>query len=192
NNGKEALAALEQQGFDAVLMDVQMPEMDGLEAARAIRRTEQGTAAHVPIIALTANAMKGDYEQCLAAGMDGYLSKPIQAAALYAAVEAFASAGPRAEAETPPGSVLDWTRALGRVGGSEELLRQLAHLFVKESGKLLAEVRQAVTSADAARLRRAAHTLKGSADCFAAKPLVEAAERLECMGRDRNLAGAEE
>jgi signal transduction histidine kinase/CheY-like chemotaxis protein len=192
NNGKEALAALEQQDFDAVLMDVQMPEMDGLEAARAIRHKEQGTGAHVRIIALTANAMKGDCEQCLAAGMDGYLAKPFQAEALYAAVEACAPAVPAAGAGTPPGAVLDWTRALERVGGSEELLRQLAHLFVKESGKLLAEVRQAVASADASRLRRAAHTLKGSADCFAAKPVVDAAQRLEFMGRDRNLAGTEE
>jgi CheY-like chemotaxis protein len=77
-NGREALEALEKQTFDLILMDVQMPEMDGFEATSAIREREKHTGAHIPIIALTAHAMKGDMERCLAAGMDGYLSKPIR------------------------------------------------------------------------------------------------------------------
>jgi CheY-like chemotaxis protein len=86
-NGKEALAALERHGFDLVLMDVQMPEMDGLEATRVIREQEKETGGHVPIIAMTAYAMKGDRERCLEAGMDAYVSKPIQAGELFQAIE---------------------------------------------------------------------------------------------------------
>src|SRR5208337_4987123 len=86
-NGREALKALEKEEFDLVLMDVSMPEMDGLEAARAIRAAEQTTGAHLPIIAMTAHAMKGDRERCLAAGMDGYLAKPVQARELFAVAQ---------------------------------------------------------------------------------------------------------
>ncbi len=190
NNGREALAALERQAFDVVLMDVQMPEMDGLEATRAIRAREKPAGGRVPIIAMTANAMKGDREECLAAGMDSYIAKPIQAEALYAAVESFAPTSTYPE-KSPGGQILDWKVARERVAGNEELLRQLANLFLKECGKSMADVRQSITTGDVARLRRAAHTLRGSADYFAAAPVVEVARQLEQMGRDRNLAGAE-
>ena len=88
-NGREALEALRKDTFDLVLMDVQMPEMDGLEATRALRDTEQGSGIHLPVIALTAHAMKGDLDRCLAAGMDGYLSKPIPAAELLRTIETY-------------------------------------------------------------------------------------------------------
>jgi two-component system sensor kinase len=193
NNGHEVLLALEKQKFDVVLMDVQMPEMDGMEATRAIRRREQHTGRHIPIIAMTAHAMKGDREECLAAGMDGYITKPIQAQQLYATVEAYPGSeqvveSPGVHAKAP----LEWPTALARVGGSKELLRRLAGLFLKECVKVMAEIRQTITSGDSLRLRRAAHTLKGSADCFAAKPTVEAAFNLELMGKEGNLARVEE
>jgi CheY-like chemotaxis protein len=89
-NGREALEALKKQTFDLVLMDVQMPEMDGFEATRAIRESETLTRAHIPIVALTAHAMKGDQDRCLAAGMDAYLSKPIHAADLLTIAESYA------------------------------------------------------------------------------------------------------
>jgi len=88
-NGRQALAALEQENFDVVLMDVQMPEMDGFEATAAIRLREQGTGRHLPIIAMTAHAMRGDQERCLAAGMDGYISKPIRAQELIDLLDRF-------------------------------------------------------------------------------------------------------
>jgi CheY-like chemotaxis protein len=91
NDGEEAVAAAENGGFDLILMDVQMPKMSGLEAATAIRNRERGTARHVPIIAMTANAMKGDKERCLETGMDGYVSKPIQAGYLLETIAQFTS-----------------------------------------------------------------------------------------------------
>src|SRR5262249_54271245 len=93
-NGREVLAALDRQHFDAVLMDVQMPEMDGFKATAAIRDKEQSSGQHLPIIAMTAHAIKGDRERCLAAGMDGYVSKPIQSAELFAALSV-ATGGPQ-------------------------------------------------------------------------------------------------
>ena len=91
-NGREALAALDRENFDVVLMDVQMPEMDGFDATAAIRAREQDTGRHLPIIAMTAHAMQGDRERCLAAGMDGYIAKPIQARELIDLLEKFSVA----------------------------------------------------------------------------------------------------
>jgi CheY-like chemotaxis protein len=176
-------------------MDVQMPEMDGFEAARAIRRKEKGTGTHQPIIAMTAHAMKGDRERCLAAGMDGYLAKPIHANTLYEAVEAISPAAMRdigpSLASPPSDDVLNWDAALRRVGGRADLLQNIVKLFSTESTKLLGEIRQAIHARDAARLRRVAHSLKGSADCFAAGPVVAAALRLEIMGQQKHFADAE-
>ena len=195
NNGLEALAMLEKHTFDVVLMDVQMPEMDGFEASAAIRRKEKGTDKHQPIIAMTAHAMKGDRERCLAAGMDGYLAKPIHANALYEAVEAI-TPGERSEVEPTlpePTSqeVLDWDSALRRVGGRADLLNNMVKLFFTESEKLRGDIRQAIEARDAAKLRRVAHSLKGSADCFAAGPVVAAALRLEIMGQESQFTDAE-
>jgi CheY-like chemotaxis protein len=193
-NGREALAALERGPFDVVLMDVQMPEMDGLQATAALRVREKGTGRHTPVIALTAYALKGDRERCLAAGMDGYLTKPVRAECLYQALEGLAPEGGAGSGDgaSPAGAALDWGAALKRVAGHEDLLRQLAHLFLKEAGTWVPELRQAVTQRDAAKVRRLAHTVKGSAATFAAEPTVQAALRLEVMGRDGDLAGAGE
>jgi CheY-like chemotaxis protein len=197
NNGHEALAALGGQAFDVVLMDVQMPDMDGMEATTAIRRRERQTGAHVPIVAMTAHAMKGDRERCLAAGMDGYLSKPIHAQTLYETVESLAPPSPPAAARKgpsaagPPETIVAWEAALERVGGSKEFLQELAELFVKESPRMLAEIRASLDAGDALRLRRAGHTLKGSADCLGGTLVVAAAARLELLGRDGQLDATE-
>lgn len=196
NTGKEALAALEKESFDVVLMDVQMPEMDGLEATAAIRHHEAATGGHVPIIAMTAHALKGDRERCLAAGMDGYLPKPIDALALYDAVEAIRPSprAPAVEEELPPAgtAVVDWEAALQRLCGQTAFLKQMAKLFCQECAHMMAEIRQAITNRDARGLRLAAHSLKGAASCYAAKSTVAAAYRLEVLGRAGDWTGVEE
>jgi two-component system, sensor histidine kinase and response regulator len=198
NNGREALAALERERFDLVLMDVQMPELDGFEATAAIRVQEREEGGHLPIVAMTAHAMKGDRERCLAAGMDDYLSKPIRADELYETVErvgtrpetaattdgAGPGSGPASDSGGPnmDSSPLDWQEALERIGGSEETLRDLVEVFLAEYPTMLREIRAAIESGATDELRRAAHTLKGSAALFVAEPTVRAALRLEQMG----------
>jgi CheY-like chemotaxis protein/HPt (histidine-containing phosphotransfer) domain-containing protein len=216
-DGKVALAALEraaapdERPFDLVLMDVQMPEMGGFDATAAIRAREAQTGGHLPIIAMTAHAMKGDRERCLEAGMDGYVSKPIQAAALLAAIEEMLPllparstdtpgvpppAVPKSEAGAPPevaeGEVLDKAELLKRVEDDMDLLGELAALFGESCPKQLAAVRAAIAERDAAALERAAHAIKGSVGNFAARSPFEAALRLELMGHEGELTGAEE
>jgi two-component system sensor histidine kinase/response regulator len=192
-NGKEAVAAVARDEFDAVLMDVQMPEMDGLEAAAAIRRAEKATGRHIPIIAMTAHAMKGDRERCLEAGMDDYISKPIQSEVLYEVLERVAAAHRSTGAtETDCEQWVDLTAALRRVRGRKEALEKLVRLFLKESVELQSAIRQALADADAPRLEKAAHTLRGSLECFGARPAAEAALQLELKGRQRDLTAASE
>jgi signal transduction histidine kinase/CheY-like chemotaxis protein len=215
-NGREALSAWAAESFDAVLMDVQMPEMDGLQATAAIRARERGTGRHTPIVALTAHVMKGDRERCLEAGMDAYVSKPMRADDLFATlvrlVPAAAAgadlprpgAGPgdsgpksRASARGMPNNgkrgepVFNRRTALEQVEGDCELLRTMVQLFGKQSGNLLAEIRAATACRDGAALELAAHTLKGSLGSFGAGGAAETALRLELMGRTGELAGAD-
>jgi CheY-like chemotaxis protein len=180
SNGREALATLDRESFDLVLMDVQMPVMDGFEATAAIRSQERESGAHVPVIALTAHAMSGDRERCLETGMDGYLAKPIRADELYAAVE-----GP---AEAP----LDHDVALRRTGGKPQVLAQIAQLFLDEGPRLLGDIRRSLTDRAFKEMERAAHTLKGSADLFGAQAVVNVAWRLEKMGREQDVKGADD
>ena len=191
NNGKEALAALAAEAFDLVLMDVHMPEMDGYEATAAIRAAEIISGGHMPIIAMTASAMQGDRERCLEAGMDGYVAKPVNAKQLFAVIGEFASPPGRMPAESAAASQadgaaapLDWAQALAQIEGNEALLQEMATLFFEECPKLLAAMQTAIAQGAAADLRRAAHTLKGEADIFAAEPTAAAASRLETVGRD--------
>jgi CheY-like chemotaxis protein/HPt (histidine-containing phosphotransfer) domain-containing protein len=196
-NGKLALDVLEAQAFDLVLMDVQMPEMDGFDATAAIRKREASSGTHIPIIAMTAHAMKGDRERCLQAGMDAYISKPVQSEELLKLVEALgvAATATSPDASSTPvnestGEVLDRAVALARVDGDETLLADLARLLLEESPKMLAAVQAAVSEGDARRLERAAHSLKGAVSTFAAHAAVEAAVRLERLGRAGDLAEA--
>jgi len=195
-HGKEALATLDEGGpgaFDLVLMDVQMPEMDGFEATAVIRKKEEVTGTHLPIIAMTAHAMKGDRERCLAAGMDDYLSKPVKREELLDAIERHSYESPVPEKERlarkPP--ALDRAAVLARLDGDEELLAELAGLFIQESPKLLAAIQQAIERADPKGLERAAHALKGSVGNFAVPTAVKAAQTLETMGREGDLAAAD-
>ncbi|MFB3854450.1 MAG: response regulator [Vicinamibacterales bacterium] len=191
-NGRQAVEAAAAARFDVALMDVQMPEMNGLEATLAIRASEQGTGDRLPIIAMTAHAMKGDRDRCIAAGMDDYISKPIDPNEVLAAVVRLGARRANCAADPPcpsatAGPVLDADAALARAGGDMALLQELAELFAEVRPKLMADVRQAVASLDAAGLERAAHALKGSVANFGARRAVEAALELEAAGREGRL-----
>ncbi len=191
-NGREAAAALGRDTFDVVLMDVQMPEMDGLAAAAAIRQRETGTGRHVPILALTANAMKGDREKCLAAGMDGYVTKPLRAAELWDALQGVVPVeGPADPREEPP-PVLVLDAALGSVGGDRGLLLEMVALFKETGPGLLSTIEDGLDKGEPRKVENAAHSLKGSAGVFGAQALMQAAERLESMGREGRLEGGRE
>jgi len=196
-NGREALALLEKEAFDLVLMDVQMPELDGLETTAAIRERERVRGGHLPIVAVTAHAMKGDAERCLAAGMDGYVAKPLQPRELEAAIARVVTPGSQegpasaVPASPPPPGVVDFPRLLERVGGDRKALAQLVRIFRTDSPKQAARIRKAIEAGDAPALRSAAHAVKGAVSNFAAPAATEAALRLQRMGDTGHLAGAE-
>jgi CheY-like chemotaxis protein/HPt (histidine-containing phosphotransfer) domain-containing protein len=197
NNGKEAVQLWEQnapQQFDIILMDVQMPEMDGLQAAGYIRNKEKELGRHIPIVAMTAHAMKGDRERCLDGGMDGYISKPITPGGLAKVIEEVLSALACAAIVPQPaakGEKMD-EELLARFGGDVGLLRELAELFIQSCPKMLEDIRDAVHKHDAKALERAAHSLKGCVGNFFSQGARETAQRLELSGKSGDLAGAEE
>jgi PAS domain S-box-containing protein len=191
SNGREAFVAFQAGKFDLIAMDVQMPEMDGLDATSAIRAWEKTAGTHTPIIAMTAHAMEGDRERCLAAGMDGYTSKPIRIGELEHAIAQLISPPnsakvPVSEADQADGAI-DHTALLAGVDGDRRVLRELVRLFLADCPRRLAEIKEAIRRGDAGALGRAAHTLKGSIGNFAAKSAFAAAQRLEIMSRDIDL-----
>ena len=208
-NGREALEMLERVAIDAVLMDVQMPVMGGLEATASIREREKATGGHVPIIAMTAHAMKGDRERCLRAGMDDYVSKPVKPSELYAALERAVPRGPAAtpsdaaeaapagsgaetgrfEAAPESGSVIDRGRLLDRLEGDATLLEEIVRLYHETCPQLMLELRAAAAMRDSQALCRAAHTLKGMVDNFGLPAVTRAFLALESIGREGRLDG---
>jgi CheY-like chemotaxis protein/HPt (histidine-containing phosphotransfer) domain-containing protein len=186
-DGRAALAAIDRELFDVVLMDVQMPEMDGLEATAAIRAREQATGAHLQVVAMTAHAMKGDEERCLDAGMDGYVSKPISAERLFEAIDRVLSSrdtvqqDPSDSAESDGG--IDRAALLRSVDGDLELLRELTTCFLADCPRRVADITSAVARRDGTALEHAAHALKGSAANLAAPTVFRLAQDLERMGR---------
>jgi signal transduction histidine kinase/CheY-like chemotaxis protein/HPt (histidine-containing phosphotransfer) domain-containing protein len=203
NDGHEALALLETQVFDLALMDVQMPEMNGFETTKHIRARESLNGSHpgsqtgkrLPIIAMTANAMNGDRERCLSAGMDGYVSKPIQPAELYQAiVEAYAAASQSTDAATAGEAttepVFDPQLSLALVENDHALLQELIRLFLRESPALLTTIQQSSADGQSDQLKHAAHSLKGIASNFGAQKVVSLAFELEQLGRNGQTSGA--
>ena len=193
NNGREAVSAASKGAFDLVLMDVQMPELDGLEATTLIRARERGTAKHIPIIAMTAHAMKGDREACLASGMDGYISKPIRAAKLFETIDEVLNE--LTDASIVVGGEIasvDWAKALEVVQGDRDLLREIVEAFLTEYPQLLEQIRSSIDTENNELLHRAAHTLKGSMRYFGITQAFEQAYALECMGRDSQFSEAED
>ena len=195
-NSREVLAALEREPFDLMLMDVEMPEMDGLQTASAIRQKERPSDRRLPIIALTARATQEDQDRCLEAGMDGCLSKPIRADELLAVVEGMllATASPAVgePIDSPAEAVFDRSTALSYVDGDIGLLREMAELFLADYPQQMAKIQAAIANGDRQALMRGAHSLKGVVATFAAKATSEAALRLEMMGENGDLLAARE
>ncbi|MDD2901384.1 MAG: response regulator [Syntrophales bacterium] len=188
-NGLEAVEAVKRQPYDVILMDVQMPEMDGLEASRRIKGSE---AAAVPrIIALTADAMQGDREKCLAAGMDDYITKPIQVEALVGALARTRpqSAPEDTKPEEPP--VIDLKKfAEFRETMGADFIGEVLAVFNEDAPELFRSLRQALDVGDAELFRRSAHSLKSNCASFGAVTLAELARELEMLGKEGSLAGA--
>jgi CheY-like chemotaxis protein len=182
-DGRAALAALEQDDFDVLLLDVHMPELDGYEVVTRLRQREHGTGRRLPVIALTARSADGERERCLRAGMDDYLAKPVRAAELFAAIERVVSgregpqpieAGGGAEA-----GLLDAAALLAACDGDDGLLRKMCEHFQTLVPARMAEVSEALRDRNGARLREAAHKLGGMASSFSAA----IAEDVALLGR---------
>ena len=194
--GKQAVDAVAEGGIDLVLMDVQMPEMDGLDATGAIRRSESVSGGHIPIIALTAHAMTGDREACLEAGADEYLAKPINGKKLFALIDTLMGASVEASSTAMRAgsteAVIALDELMERVDGDRELLIDIARTFNDEVPALLANVRQSASARDARGLERAAHALKGACSNFSAAAAVDAMSVLEQAGRSQKFEQIDE
>jgi len=196
-NGKQAIAALERHKFDLVVMDVQMPEMGGIEATEEIRRREKSNGGHIPIFAMTAHAMPGDRERCLDAGMDGYIPKPIDPKSFTHTLEAAVfpsstvAAGERAttSAEEKTDGAIDEDKLLARFDGNRKLLQSLIKTFRQDCPKMMARIRGALSARDPRALAQAAHGLKGSVGNFGNSSAFETAREIEKTGREGKLDG---
>ncbi len=207
--GKAALEALRLEPFDLVLMDLQMPEMGGIQATQLLREREQENGGHIPIVAMTAHAMQGDRERCLTAGMDDYLTKPVQIHSLLGVIERMTSCS--AQPINQPGSkqssqtriagdsqlnpspnvvpglmIFDQEYVLSQLGHDHALLVELASLFLADLPTWLAKAQQAITQADASALTQVGHTLKGALGGLGAKAGVAAALQLEQASTSEN------
>ena len=194
-NGREAVSALAKEPFDLVLMDVQMPEMDGYEATQAIRKNEKATGAHTRIVAMTAHSMKGDRERCLAAGMDGYISKPVKIAALLEILKNVSrppsADKPRSEAPSKSISIND-AAIMAWIGGDQTLFKRMTELFLHDSSETLRALRAAISEGNCKKVEYLAHSLKGSVANFTTQGPYKVAMRLESTAHGGSLEGAAE
>jgi len=203
HNGNQALSMLGSAVFDLVLMDVQMPEMDGLTATRRIRENEKATGSHIPIVAMTAHAMKGDRERCLQAGMDGYITKPLSSHGIEETIAdilgtAYVGTGYKApESASVPDSIpvrssasWDPVHALAKLDGDESLLRELVQIFLDEAPKQLATLQRAIETGDLETIERTSHSLKGELSCLGLANAADKARDLERMGQELALQPA--
>jgi two-component system, sensor histidine kinase and response regulator len=191
DNGRLAIAAAKTGKFDLIAMDVQMPELDGIQATAAIREWEKETGKHTPILAMTAHAMKGDRERCLASGMDSYVTKPIRIGDLEKAIAGlFGGVTAKKAGEPRAGAVVDYAALLAGVGGDQRILRDVARLFLMDCPRQLGEIKAAIRRKNAGELSRAAHTLKGAIGNFTTEKAYQAVKELETLGREGDLRGA--
>jgi two-component system, sensor histidine kinase and response regulator len=192
-NGRQAVDKSAAQRFDVILMDVQMPEMGGLEATAAIRARERDAGGHIPIIALTARAMPGDRERCLAAGMDAYVSKPLRPQELFPAIDLLCApsgqpgAGRAAATAPEPAQKVDRATLLASFGGKATLLADVVGVFLADTPILLGRLRTAARAGDADEVAAAAHAIKGAAGLFSQGEAFESARRLERIARAGDL-----
>lgn len=194
-NGRDAVGHWSAGEFDVVLMDIQMPEMDGLEATRAIRRIEQEKGrSRTPVIALTAHTLDDDRREVTAAGMDDFVAKPIQADVLLAALRRVTAAVPGTidEDAAPPGlrEVMDWDEALARMDGDEGVLAEILALFLQDAPRMLRTLEEARQSGDVHRIERAAHGLKGASATISARTVAPLAREVEQHAREGRLTEA--
>ncbi len=194
--GQEALDAIESEHFDLVLMDVQMPDMDGLEATAVLRDKEKATGRHMPIIAVTAYAMPDDRERFLQMGLDGYVAKPIKADCLFESVEQMLASACAEQSQNlgkqSQADLLKLDAVLNYCDGDRELLSKIVRLFLESYPARLVEIRCAIEGGDCASLEKAAHALKGAVCNFGTTRVFEIARALEYMGRNNSLKGARE
>ena len=196
-DGNAALEAIEREKFDVVLMDIQMPGKDGLEATGEIRAKEATSGRHLPIIALTAHAMKGDRERCLEAGMDAYVSKPIRSKELFEAIESLVqghvvATAPAAKATVVDNNIFNEALLLERTDGNAEICALLVETFLKECPTHVTGLRAALQHKDAKQLAVVAHGLKGAVANFTDGPALQATKALEMTGKQNDLAAADE
>ena len=191
-NGREALVELTRNGVQIVLMDLQMPEMYGFQLAAAIRAWERGNGGHLPLVAMTASVMSKEIEQHRDAGIDETLIKPIARERLYRMVESLATDGDLAGSPMPPPELAGRAAFLEGLGNDTTLAKRLIDLFLQDSGKLVDDINAAIQERDGERLRRAAHTLKGSVSNFPAGAARDTAARMEVIGFDGDFDAAQE
>ena len=198
SNGREALERSDAEPFDLILMDIQMPEMDGVEATAQIRKREQQTGAHLPIIAMTAHTVKGDRERFLQQGMDGYVPKPVSSRQLRAELDRFSGSAAAFDSAisggTPEVESFEsrWNpqEALTRLGGDENLVQDVLCIFLDQSPGLFAGLRQGVLAGDSAMVEKTAHSLKGELSYLGVPSLVENMRALEQHGRNTQMEAA--
>jgi len=193
-NGREAVEALGTIDYDLVLMDCQMPELDGFAATRMIRSEDsRARDPRVPIVALTASALTEDRDQCMDAGMDDFLTKPIDAAALAETLTRWLSKTEESEPveteqnQMPEQDAFSWDELLETLGGDEDLVRELIQLYLEDAPTQVAAIREAVEKGDAGQVQRSGHTLKGASGSVGAKALQATAFEVEGAGKSGNL-----
>ena len=174
-----------------------MPEVDGLEATRAIRQIEFDKHTRIPIIAMTAHAMAGDRERCIEAGMDDYLSKPIRIRALMQALgdniqDSVIAQGDLTDDQHRQRAFVDWENAFETVGGDKSLLCELIQVFVEERENMIADIKSSLDKNDPAELRRSSHAMKGALGHLGAMSIASVAARMESIGEAGQTTGAME
>jgi CheY-like chemotaxis protein len=189
-NGVQALARLKTEKFDLALIDVHMPEMDGFATIQALRAFESQGGTHLPVIALTANAMKGDRERCIQGGFDEYVSKPIRFDQLFATIDLLVGKTPAQEVPAPSATpVVDRSELLARFDNSEEMVRIIVEIFLKSCPGWFKDLRAALAGGDAKKLHQVSHSIKGAVGNFTEGTAFSLAQSIEKSAKEGKISG---